>query len=84
MEKSHHDLKPELLTVARNVSARVDRASAIINLLREVGQGMGLGLSILYGIVKKYGDRIDVESVPGKGTSFKNLFPTAGSVTPVE
>ena len=207
MEKSHHDLKPELLTVARNVSAQVDRASAIINLLREfgrkpdfkkehvningvikaalgiighqlklhdidiildlddsippilaqnnrieqvflnllansghairqkrettgkslteqiristfsqqdhvgvtvsdtgigipeeikekifepffttkeVGQGMGLGLSILYGIVKEYGGQIDVESDPGKGTTFRNLFPIAGSVTPVE
>ncbi len=207
MEKSHHDLKPELLTVARNVSAQVDRAYAIINLLREfgrkpdfkkehvningvikaalgiighqlklhdidiildlddsippilaqnnrieqvflnllansghairqkrettgkslreqiristfsqqdhvgvtvsdtgigipeeikekifepffttkeVGQGMGLGLSILYGIVKEYGGQIDVESDPGKGTTFRNLFPIAGSLAPVE
>ncbi len=207
MERSHHDLKPELLTVARNVSAQVDRASAIINLLREfghkpdfkkehvningvikaalgiighqlklhdidiildlddsippilaqnnrieqvflnllansghairqkrettgeslteqiristfsqqdhvgvtvsdtgigipeeikekifepffttkeVGQGMGLGLSILYGIVKEYGGQIDVESDPGKGTTFRNLFPIAGSLAPVE
>ena len=51
---------------------------------KEVGQGMGLGLSILYGIVKEYGGQIDVESDPGKGTTFRNLFPIAGSLAPVE
>ena len=46
---------------------------------KEVGKGMGLGLSILYGIVKEYGGEIEVESEPGKGTSFKQIFPVAGS-----
>ncbi|MBW2632729.1 MAG: GHKL domain-containing protein [Deltaproteobacteria bacterium] len=42
---------------------------------KEVGKGMGLGLSILYGIVKEYGGEIEIQSVPGKGTTFKHLFP---------
>ena len=46
---------------------------------KEVGKGMGLGLSILYGIAKEYGGEIEVESEPGKGTSFKQIFPVAVS-----
>ena len=46
---------------------------------KEVGKGMGLGLSILYGIVKEYGGEIEVEGEPGKGTSFKQIFPIADS-----
>jgi len=44
---------------------------------KEVGKGMGLGLSILYGIVKEYGGEIEIQSMPGKGTSFKHIFPIA-------
>jgi PAS domain S-box-containing protein len=51
---------------------------------KEVGKGMGLGLSILYGIVKEYGGEIDIESEPGKGTSFKQIFPISGSEATVE
>jgi signal transduction histidine kinase len=40
-----------------------------------VGQGTGLGLSIVHGIVTSHGGRIDVKSVPGKGTRFDLYFP---------
>ena len=37
---------------------------------REVGQGSGLGLSIVHGIVTSMGGTISVASVPGQGTEF--------------
>lgn len=42
---------------------------------KEVGQGSGLGLSIIHGIVHEYGGHILVESQPGEGTRFRILFP---------
>jgi len=42
---------------------------------RPVGKGAGLGLSEVYGIVKKHGGRIDVTSAPGQGSMFSIHLP---------
>ncbi len=41
---------------------------------KEVGDGMGLGLAITYGIVRDYGGTIDVQSKAGGGTRFSLRF----------
>ncbi|HPP79788.1 MAG TPA: cache domain-containing protein [Deltaproteobacteria bacterium] len=47
---------------------------------KEPGQGTGLGLSITYGIIQKHNGIIDVESEPGRGTTFTiTLPPTEGA-----
>jgi hypothetical protein len=45
-----------------------------------MGQGTGLGLSVVYGIVKNHDGFINVESKPESGTSFRLYFPVAQSL----
>jgi PAS domain S-box-containing protein len=51
---------------------------------KPTGQGTGLGLSTVYGLVKQWGGYTAVESVPGSGTVFTIYLPRQEGTPPVE
>jgi signal transduction histidine kinase len=42
---------------------------------KTAGKGVGLGLAMVYGIIHEHQGTIDVESAPGKGTTFRLKLP---------
>ncbi|HET9300122.1 MAG TPA: ATP-binding protein [Candidatus Polarisedimenticolaceae bacterium] len=52
---------------------------------KEIGRGTGLGLSICYGIVQDHNGTIEVDSVVGRGATFRLEFPIlSGAALPEE
>jgi CheY-like chemotaxis protein len=51
---------------------------------REFGQGTGLGLASMYGIVLQSGGGVSVQSEPGKGTTFQVFLPRVQPDAPSE
>ena len=47
---------------------------------KPVGKGTGLGMAMIYGLVKDHGGFIDVSSEVGKGTTIRIYFPLAREV----
>lgn len=45
---------------------------------KAAGRGIGLGLSLCYGLVREAGGRIEVASAPGEGSTFSVFMPAAG------
>ena len=51
---------------------------------KPIGEGTGLGLSTTYGIVRAAGGAIEVDSVLGRGTSIKILWPLTATPAAVQ
>ncbi|HET6279516.1 MAG TPA: ATP-binding protein, partial [Polyangia bacterium] len=45
---------------------------------KDVGEGSGLGLSIVHSIIERHGGTIRVDSRPGQGTIFHIVLPLRG------
>jgi PAS domain S-box-containing protein len=51
---------------------------------KAVGKGTGLGLSTVFAVTRQLGGHVDVESEPGRGTTFIVYLPRAASDAPRE
>jgi CheY-like chemotaxis protein len=51
---------------------------------KPVGEGTGLGLSVIHGIIKSLGGAIKVSSAPGRGSTFLVHLPSYQSAAPAE
>ena len=68
VQDAGHGIKPE----------RLDRIFDPFFTTKEVGKGTGMGLSMVHGIMHGHHGHILVDSQPGRGSTFRLLFPLAG------
>jgi len=77
-----HESRGAVLTVTdEGMGIRSDELDGIFQPFRgSFGKGTGLGLAIVHRIVSDYNAHIDVQSQPGRGTTFRVTFPIATGV----
>jgi PAS domain S-box-containing protein len=66
-----HGMKPEIL----------ERIYEPYFTTKKIGEGTGMGLSVVHGIIKSHGGTIRVTSEEGKGTAFDVLLPLSKQTT---
>ncbi len=95
MDAPHPDLNPGTYVrlSVHDTGAGIDRS--VLNRIfdpffttKKPGEGTGLGLSVVHGIVRGHGGAVTVESEPGKGATFHVFLPrtdtTSGDVDALE
>jgi|GEM_PF-4382821 len=79
---SEQDVLMQIIDNGKGMKKEVlDRVFDPFFTTKNVGEGTGLGLSTVFGIVKKHNAKIKIESQPGKGTRIDILFSSNQNTT---
>jgi K+-sensing histidine kinase KdpD len=72
MVNTYHFYYQTIVVAFKTSSLSADQKPCSTSIADEIS----VGLSVSYGIIKRHGGKIEVESSPGKGTTFTILLPT--------
>jgi len=76
VERANHEGQVRIRDTGHGIAAgELDKVFDPFYTTRPVGQGIGLGLSICYSIVKQHFGAIEVESAEGQGSTFTVRLP---------